>query len=393
MKKAYIVIGIILLVVGTIVSLKLNKKSNKSILEVTEEESNWWNEDDKNMEEIIKKNYVSVDMIIEMTKSKPDWSKIDILKENLEKIKKKYPNGIFDGEEYENIELKEDYKVLIHDSEMGGDTFVLIATKGNIKVEYTVWGEFGDVLSKDRFSIYTVLKKVLTDDEGNSIKYPMDEDNWILNLQKLSLKDDKEVGRSERFDLEHKDFTGLLNPYNEDERDITINTIVDECDFEKKVYVCEIHYHHRYLYVTYKINYTVDNNNYIDRINIEELSTREQKWKNDYDKLLDSTGIAIKVLLKNRSMDNVPFSNNLLDKLNNGLINYDIIWFRCIKYNEGQKNNKNLYRIVLANGDIKYIGLKYFIIDNQIDDIIVKELPITEETFKNYSTKELYDMF
>lgn len=395
MKKIIIGIIIVVLIALGIIVTKNIFDSNKELKlneETDDDELEWWIEESKKREEMIQREYVSVDMIMELTKRNPNWSKIDISKENLEKIKIKYPKGIFDGEEYDDVRLKEDYKFLVHDSEMGGDTFVLVATKNKKLVEYTILGEGGDILSKDRFGINTVTKKVIYDENGNRTKYPMDEENWLSNLKKIALQDNEEVGRSEKFDIEHPNFTGLLNPYNEDIDDLKIYILEERCDFTNKIYVCEVYYCNRYIYVTYKINYTVDDFNYLDTVEIEELNSREYEW-DDYNKYLNSTGIAIKVLLRNRDMNKVPFTKKLINNLNNGLIGYDIVSFRRIKYAKGQNNNQNLYKIVLTNGKVKFIGLKYKFLNNKIDDIIVTELPITDETFNNYSTKELYDMF
>ena len=397
MKKILLVVVIIVLLsLGLYIGMSVVKKNNFEVTNETEEDEveKWFRENREKEEEFNKKYYISEEDIYEIAKSSPDWEKVDIAEDKKEILMKKYPNGILGGNDYDDMYIEEGYQNLI--STMDGPLeFHIIATKGLKKDRYKIDGTgFGNFFAKNNFEIYEIVKFEITDENGNKVNsgLPMDKKHWMQNMLLLCKSDDKEVGRSERFNREHPNFAGLLNPYNEEIRDIEINEIVDQCNFEKKEYVCEVYYHHRYLYVTYKISFTVDDNNYIDTVNIEELSSREKEW-NDYGKLLDSTGFAIKILLKNRSMDKVPISSKLVEKLNNNLIDYDIIWFRRIKYEKGQNNNQNLYRVVLTNNETKYIGLKYKIVNNKIDDIIVTELPITEEAFENYTTEELYDMF
>lgn len=400
MKKILLVVVIIVLLsLGLYMGMNVVKKNNFEVTNETneaeeDEVEKWFRENREKEEEFNKKYYISEEDIYEIAKSSPDWEKVDIAEDKKEILMKKYPNGILGGNDYDDMYIEEGYQNLI--STMDGPLeFHIIATKGLKKDRYKIDGTgFGNFFAKNNFEIYEIVKFEITDENGNKVNsgLPMDKKHWMQNMLLLCKSDDKEVGRSERFNREHPNFAGLLNPYNEEIRDIEINEIVDQCNFEKKEYVCEVYYHHRYLYVTYKISFTVDDNNYIDTVNIEELSSREKEW-NDYGKLLDSTGFAIKILLKNRSMDKVPISSKLVEKLNNNLIDYDIIWFRRIKYEKGQNNNQNLYRVVLTNNETKYIGLKYKIVNNKIDDIIVTELPITEEAFENYTTEELYDMF
>lgn len=400
MKKILLVVVIIVLLsLGLYIGMSVVKKNNFEVTNETneteeDEVEKWFRENREKEEEFNKKYYISEEDIYEIAKSSPDWEKVDIAEDKKEILMKKYPNGILGGNDYDDMYIEEGYQNLI--STMDGPLeFHIIATKGLKKDRYKIDGTgFGNFFAKNNFEIYEIVKFEITDENGNKVNsgLPMDKKHWMQNMLLLCKSDDKEVGRSERFNREHPNFAGLLNPYNEEIRDIEINEIVDQCNFEKKEYVCEVYYHHRYLYVTYKISFTVDDNNYIDTVNIEELSSREKEW-NDYGKLLDSTGFAIKILLKNRSMDKVPISSKLVEKLNNNLIDYDIIWFRRIKYEKGQNNNQNLYRVVLTNNETKYIGLKYKIVNNKIDDIIVTELPITEETFEDYTTEELYDMF
>lgn len=398
MRKIITITSIIILCIGGIIIIKnlISKNSieDSEVLDETEEELEWWIEESKRREEIIKQEYISEEEIYEMAKSSPNWDKIDIVEDKKDILKKNYPNGILLGNEYDDIKLEENYKSLI--DPMGGPfEFNILAEKGLKKDKYKVIGTgYGNLFLKTDFEISEIQKFELIDENGIEVNsgIPMDEVHWMSNMQRLALQDDKEVGKSEDFYERYPNFTGILNPYNEAIEDITIKPLLEQCNFKNKEYMCEVYYRNRYIYVTYKINYTIDGNKYIETFETKELSSREYEW-NDYNKLLNSTGIAIKVLLKNRDMNKVPFTKKLITSINDGLIDYDIVSFRRIKYEKGQKNNQNLYKIVLTNGEVRFIGLKYKFLNDQIDEIEINELPITEETFKKYTTKELYEMF
>ena len=220
MKKIIIItIIIVVCVCGIIITKNIIDIKNKNYIEVVEninddDELKWWIEESKRREEILEKEYVSEEMIIELTKSKPNWSKIDISDESLSKIQENYPQGIFNGEQYDDVKLKEDYNSLVHDTDMGGDTFVLVAKKDKIVDEYIVCGEIGSVLLKNRFGIYMIIKNRIFDENGNRIKYAMDEEHWISNIKRIALQDDEEVGKSKEFYERYPNFTGILNPYH-----------------------------------------------------------------------------------------------------------------------------------------------------------------------------------
>ena len=294
----------------------------------------------------------------EMVKKDIDWDKIIIPEELKKEYKVKYPNGLFKDDDYDTIELQNDIE---EEYIYNNPVQIFIATTEKKQDRFIVYCDENVRYCK----INRIVKEELFDDDGNKIwkGYPMDKEHWITNLTYLCIKDDKEIGRSKRFDSEHPNFTGLLNPYDEEfTSEISIATLKEQCNFDAKEYMCEVNYRNRYLYVTYKLKYTVDDFNYLDTVKIEELSSREYEL-NDYGKLVTSTGIAVKILLKNRDLSGLPMSNKLIDKIKNNLIGYDIIKFRGIKYNDGQKNNKNLFRLVLDNKDVKHVGLKYIIID------------------------------
>ena len=395
MKKVLLSVVIIIVIsISLVLYINIKNKENNIVEETVEEveedftEPAWMVEERK----LYKESFIKEEDIYEIAKRNPDWDKIDIATDKKDILREQYPSGILGGIEYDDICIENGYEELTSPSVDIPDEFVLIVTKGLKKDKYTI---YCTGILKNNFEIYIVEKKELYDDNGGRIKYPMDEEHWISNLQKIALKDDEEVGKSEDFYERYPNFTGILNPYNEETRNIEINEIVDQCNFEKKEYVCEVYYHHRYLYVTYKISFTVDDNNYIDTVNIEELSSREDEW-NDKNKLFDSLDIFNKLLFKNRNREGLPFTNNYKKKLANlsNIINgYDIYEYRGINYKIGQPDKKILVKLYLTDRSVKYMGFKYIIMDNKIDDIIVTELPITEETFEDYTTEELYDMF
>ena len=386
-KLVFIIITIIFLIIGVISLRKINNNIKKHNIQVQLEKDI---EESRKLKDIDDGSIWTTkgETLKLLSKHNVEWEKILVPEELKKEYMQKYPNGLFGDDDYDEC-IIEDYLKYEAGQYFEPNDFIFYTIKGKRKNKYKI--HVGD----EQFChIYKIEKIELFDNNGDYVwkGYPMDEDNWVSNIQKIALQDDEEVGRSEKFDIEHPNFTGLLNPYNEDIDDLKIYILEEQCDFANKICVCEVYYCNRYIYVTYKINYTVDDFNYLDTVELEELNSREYEW-DDYNKYLNSTGIAIKVLLRNRDMNKVPFTKKLINNLNNGLIGYDIVSFRRIKYAKGQNNNQNLYKIVLTNGKVKFIGLKYKFLNNKIDDIIVTELPITDETFNNYSTKELYDMF
>jgi uncharacterized protein YpmB len=401
--KKLIIVGIaiiIIFIIGGIWFVEYNDglKSVSEIEEETEDENGylpWMVESSKAWEEAKKKYFVSVDMIKELTKSNPDWTKIDIPEESLERIKEKYPNGIFEGEEYDEVELKEDYNSLVQDSEMGEDTFVLIAKKGKKVVEYEVRGECGDVLSKDRFGIYTVIRKDIYNDDGDRIKYPMDEEHWISNLQKIALQDNEEVGKSEDFYERYPNFTGILNFYkNDDISGIEIDWLSNQNSFIDKTLYCNVYYPHYSENYNICIQYDVDENSFIKEYQANILS-KEEYYSKKYDNFSDPYNgrILLRLIYKKRDWSKLPLSKQFLEKYDNttGIFgNLSIVYFSGINLNS-RMGDKCALELDLLDGTKKYVGLTYKIVDNKIDDIEIKYLP--DDDYTKYTKKEIYAMF
>lgn len=368
---------------------------NSVVPTLSPEEEAYWESRRKEHEEFIKENYVSEESILELTKPKPNWDKVDIPEDKKELLKKNYPNGLFDGEDYEDVRLKEDYESLVSESNMGLGSFELIATKGKMVVEYTVDGVFGNILPKDDFEIYYVFKEIIYDEYGNRIMYPMTEKNYINFLMRLAFSDDEKIGKSERFKREHPNFTGILNPYNFQNTD-NDNAKWDEknSSYEDKIAYCRVHYLEYCEDYDFAITWTVDEKGFLDTYDVKTLRKREHYYGNrdDFKDPL-SSDVNVRLIYKDRKWGRLPLTSNFKKKFNSkdGLFpKYNVVFYIGINKNT-RKNNKRALELLLDDGTKKYVGLIYKIVDEKIDDIEIIELPNID--YSKLSREEIYNMF
>ena len=329
-----------------------------------------------------------------MAEPNPNWNKVDIAEEKKEILKSNYPNGIFEGEVYEDIRLKEDYAMLVSDAEMGLSSFDLIATKGKMIVEYTVYSAFGNILPKDNFEIYTVFKEIIYDEYGNRIMYPITEKNYINFLMRLAFSDDEKIGKSERFKREHPNFTGILNPYNFQNTD-NDNAKWDEknSSYEDKIAYCRVHYLEYCEDYDFAITWTVDEKGFLDTYDVKTLRKREHyNGKNDNFDDPFSLNVTKRILFKNRSWRRLPLTKEFKQKFNSkdGIYDKEIVWIIRGYFNH-KYEDKKVYQVKLKDNSIVFIGLKYYIVDNKINDINVTELSI--DKIDENALDEIYQMF
>lgn len=369
--------------------------TNNVVPTLSPEEEAYWESRRKEDEEFIKEHYVSEESILEMAKPNPNWDKVDIPNDKKELLKKNYPNGLFDGEVYEDIRLKEDYESLVSSSDMGLDSFDLIATKGEMVVEYTVDGVYGNILPKDGFEIYNVLKKIIYDEYGNRTMYPMNENNWLTNLKCIALQDDEEVGKSERFKREHPNFTGILNPYHyDDTRGIEIKWNEKQSSYKDKIAYCSVYYPRLIENQRIMIGFDVDNRNFIDSYYIKILNkTEDYSFKfDDFSDPYNSRSLT-RLIYKNRKWGRLPLTSYFKKKFNSkdGLFpQYNVLDYKGINLNS-RKDNKVALELLLDDESKKYVGLIYKIVDEKIDDIEIIELPNID--YSKLSREEIYNMF
>ena len=413
-KIVIIILGYILVFAGAFLFVARNnekreeriKRVNKT-LENKEKVENtgaevydWMIEESKYREEYIKENFVSEESILEMAKANPNWDKIDIFQDKKEILRKNYPNGILNGIEYDNVYIDGGYEqLMLRASSM--DTlleFYLIASKGAKKDKYKIEGMgFGNFMSKEDFEIYNIDKFELVDEDGHEANYgyPMDEEHWLGNLMRIALKDDEEVGKSERFKREHPNFTGILNPYHfEDTAGIKIDWDKKKSNFEDRLAYCKVYYPIYSEDYEILVSFTTDGNNYLDVYTTNVIKKKEH-YNGKYDKFDNpyNSRIMLRLVYKNRDWRKLPLTDKFKQKFSNkdGLFpTVNVINFTGINLN-GRKNDKVALELLLDDGTKKYVGLIYRIKDNKIDDIETVELPNID--YSKYTKDEIYSMF
>ena len=73
------------------------------VMSLSPEEEAYWESWRREEEEFKKEYFISEESILEMAKPNPNWDKVDISEDKKELLKEDYPNGILNGEEYNDI--------------------------------------------------------------------------------------------------------------------------------------------------------------------------------------------------------------------------------------------------------------------------------------------------
>ena len=376
---------------------KIETTVNSVVPTLSPEEEAYWESRRLEDEEFDKEHFVSEESILEMAKPAPNWDKVDIVEEKKRILKENYPNGILRGEEYDDIYIDGGYEQLIPNGTSTIYEFYLIATKGLKKDKYRITGSsFGTFMSKEDFEIGFVDKFEKTDKDGNPVNsgHSMNEKNYLGFLMRLSFSDDEEMGKSERFKIEHPSFTGILNPYNfQHTNNSDVKWDEKNSSYEDKIAYCRVHYLEYCEDYDFAITWTVDEKGFLDTYDVKTLRKREHyNGKNDNFDNPFSLNVTKRILFKNRSWRRLPLTKEFKQKFNSkdGIYDKEIVWIIRGYFNH-KYEDKKVYQVKLKDNSIVFIGLKYYIVDNKINDINVTELSI--DKIDENALDEIYQMF
>lgn len=400
MKKILLVVVIIVLLsLGLYIGMSVVKKNNFEVTNETneteeDEVEKWFRENREKEEEFNKKYYISEEDIYEIAKSSPDWEKVDIAEDKKEILMKKYPNGILGGNDYDDMYIEEGYQNLI--STMDGPLeFHIIATKGLKKDRYKIDGTgFGNFFAKNNFEIYEIVKFEITDENGNKVNsgLPMDEEHWISNIYKIAKQDDNEVGKSEDFYERYPNFTGILNPYHY-ESGIEIKWEDEKNDYLKKELFCSVYYTFLSEDYKYKVTYEVDEKNYLKDYKADIIEKSEHYFKSDNFNDNLSLDVIMRFVYNDRSFEKINVSKNFNSKFDNNIYRqfHIIEIYRVIKSKE--INDKCILKVRDIDNNIFYLGLKYVIVNDKIDNVLATKLNIDDKFVDNENKVDLLNLF
>ena len=312
-------------------------------------------------------------MVFELCKKDCDFDKYMVT----ENFKSKYneKDGILGDVEYDSIEYSKEYKDGgAYDLEYTNITITKSKLKKEFKIDYIPVDDFSKALN----DINIFSKRELTNENGESVKLKMDEDNWLNCIERLAFSDDEEVGKSEKFIEEHPNFTGIFpnvisilpatkNAYN-------IEFVKNECDFENNMIVCNFRFDSMYVTKKIKIKYLLDDNRYLDNYKLEEISKVIDGYIIKLNESVVNRNVIVR-LLYNYNLNMLPVTKNYIS--DNKLYNYfkekDIIDVLT-----PHTETKMAFTVIDSQNHKEYYGLTFKVVDNLIDDVTITPLDITE---------------
>ena len=311
-------------------------------------------------------------MIFELCQKNCDFDKYMVTDNFKNKFNEQ--DGILGDVEYDSIEYSKEYRD-------GGaydlEYTSIITTSGKVKKEYKInYIPIGD-FSKALDDIEIFSKRELTNEDGESVKLKMDEDNWLNCIERLAFSDDDEVGKSEKFIKEHPNFTGIfpnvisILPATKSAYNLEFDS--DGSDISKKIIVCNLRFDLMYITQKIKISYSTDQNNYLDSFYIEELKKIIDKYEINNKHPINRNVIVR--LLYNYNTNRLPITDELknTNKVFQYFKDYDVIDVLT-----PHNDSKMALTIIDSKLQKRCFGLSFNIINNLIDDVTITPLDITE---------------
>ncbi|MBR4314753.1 MAG: hypothetical protein IKP66_07585 [Lachnospiraceae bacterium] len=385
-KLVFIIITIIFLIIGVISLRIINNNIKKHNIQVQLEKDI---EESRKLKDIDDGSIWTTkgETLKLLSKHNVEWEKILVPEELKKEYMQKYPNGLFGDDDYDEC-IIEDYLKYEAGQYFEPNDFVFYTIKGKRKNKYKI--HVGD----EQFChIYKIEKIELFDNNGDYVwkGYPMNEDNWVSNIQKIALQDDEEVGKSEDFYERYPNFTGILNPYHYKEPHTHIEWV--EANFDNKELYCNVYY--ALLSEDYKLQiiYEIDEQNYLKDYKVNILEKSEHYFNNDNFVDPNSSSVTLRLIYRDRDWSKLPLSNNFKKRFSSkyGIFtDFQVIRYSGINLQKGI-GNKHALELTLSDGSKKYVGLIYKIIDNKLDDIEIKYLPNSD--YSKYTKEEVYNMF